>query len=395
MAQNITAVSTSESASVGTATLQRIWVLRLVAGLGIVLGGAISLVGTSWDIQWHSFVGRDRTLIPPHQMMLAGIALAGLFAITTVFLETFWVRRHPHLAAHTTSFAGLFSGPIGAYVGGFAALNAAIAFPLDSYWHALYGIDVAIWAPFHVMILLGMGLMPLGGAYLLQSSARLAATSGSHRAARLGHIFTVVALGTMMGILTLLISEATDDENIISIGNVLYLCFYPLVAGAMTAFVLSAAKFALPSRRTATYVVLCYLAFALLFAVFVPPATNLLVGMEGLQYRNKMATISYLTVVSLSAWPLLPILVAPLLDFAFGRARRTGWSRNRLMVTMALVSLLAACPVLVLHPVVGVQIAKELGLFSTIVSLLIGLMGIYLGTLAGSSVGETLRQEGK
>ena len=132
-------------------------------------------LGTSWDIQWHSLIGRDRILIPPHEMMLGGVALTG---IPDIVLETIWARRSPLLAECMVPFAGFFSGSLGGYVAGFAALDAAVAFPLDAYWHALYGIDVTIWAPFRVMILGGMAMAALGGAYLLASAARLAIRQG-------------------------------------------------------------------------------------------------------------------------------------------------------------------------------------------------------------------------
>ncbi|MFL5658095.1 MAG: hypothetical protein ACJ8CB_28415 [Ktedonobacteraceae bacterium] len=44
-------------------SLRAISTLRLVLGLTALLGAIIFLEGTSWDIQWHSFIGRDRTLI--------------------------------------------------------------------------------------------------------------------------------------------------------------------------------------------------------------------------------------------------------------------------------------------------------------------------------------------
>lgn len=85
-------------------------------------------LGTSWDIQWHSLIGRDRILIPPHEMMLGGVALTG---IPDIVLETIWARRSPLLAECMVPFAGFFSGSLGGYVAGFAALDAAVAFPLD------------------------------------------------------------------------------------------------------------------------------------------------------------------------------------------------------------------------------------------------------------------------
>src|SRR5947209_12480185 len=133
-------------------SLHTVLLLRLTAGLVALLAAIVTFVGASWDIQWHTLIGRDRTLIPPHIMMLTGVTIGGIAALTVIITETIWVRRYPHMAQQFTSFAGLFSGPLGAYIAGYAALNAAVAFPLDTYWHTLYGIDVTLWAPFHIMI---------------------------------------------------------------------------------------------------------------------------------------------------------------------------------------------------------------------------------------------------
>ena len=163
MAQHIVGRTDALSPSASHApSLYTVLILRLTGGLVALFGAIISFVGTSWDIQWHTLIGRDRTLIPPHEMMLAGITIGGIAALTVIITETIWVRRYPHIAQQFTPFAGLFSGPLGAYIVGYAALNSAVAFPLDTYWHTLYGIDVTLWAPFHIMIISGMALMAFG-----------------------------------------------------------------------------------------------------------------------------------------------------------------------------------------------------------------------------------------
>src|SRR5256885_7822639 len=100
-------------------SLHAVLILRLTGGLVALLGALICFFGTSWDIQWHALIGRDRTLIPPHEMMLGGIAIAGIAALTVVITETIWVRRYPDIAQQSTRFAGLFSGPLGAYFVGY------------------------------------------------------------------------------------------------------------------------------------------------------------------------------------------------------------------------------------------------------------------------------------
>src|SRR5438876_7907688 len=147
-------------------SLRTVSTWRLVLGLTALLGTIIFLEGTSWDIQWHSYIGRDRTLIPPHIMMLSGVALSGISGLLTVLIESWWARRNKIIMQYSSRFAEIFSGPFGAYIVGYTALTAAVAFPLDAYWHPLYRIDEAIWAPFHVMFVASMGIVALGAVYL-------------------------------------------------------------------------------------------------------------------------------------------------------------------------------------------------------------------------------------
>ena len=184
-------------------------------------------------------------------------------------------------------FCGCSLLPLGAYMVGFTALTAAVAFPLDAYWHALYGIDVAIWAPFHVMFVASMGLVALGAAYMLSSAAHLAARlgtagSGTRRAASLG---VVLALATVLSLFTLLLFDALADKNFINLGFMSFDVF-PLLSGLLVAFTLVAAAYAIPWRWAATAVSVCYLVLAGIMALFVQPATDWLLTVERLNYRG-------------------------------------------------------------------------------------------------------------
>src|SRR5437879_11298476 len=220
MAKTIAGTAVFHDSTTLAHSLRAVSTLRLVLGLTALLGAIIFLEGTSWDIQWHSYIGRDRTLIPPHLMMLSGVALSGISGLLTVLIESFWARRNQTIAQSSSGFAEIFSGPLGAYLVGFTALTAAVAFPLDAYWHALYGIDVAIWAPFHVMFVASMGLVALGAAYMLSSAAHLATRigtdgSGTRRAATLG---VVLALATVLSLFTLLLFDALAGKNHLNLG---------------------------------------------------------------------------------------------------------------------------------------------------------------------------------
>jgi hypothetical protein len=122
--------------------------LRLALGLVALLGAFIFLQAVCWDIQWHGFIGRDRTLIPPHILMLSGLAISGIVALLMVLIESRLARRDRAIAQQGILFAGLFHAPLGAYMVGYSALLAAAAFPLDAYWHALYGMPVGILGSF-------------------------------------------------------------------------------------------------------------------------------------------------------------------------------------------------------------------------------------------------------
>src|SRR5437763_11086148 len=293
-----------------TRSLRAVSTLRLVLGLTALLGAIIFLEGTSWDIQWHSYIGRDRTLIPPHIMMLSGVALSGISGLLTVLIESLWARRNTIIAQYSVGFAEIFSGPLGAYILGFTALTAAVAFPLDAYWHALYGIDVAIWAPFHVMFVASMGLVALGAAYMLSSAAHLAARRGTagmgtRRAATLG---VVLALATVLSLFTLLLFDALGRKNFIDLGF-MSLNVFPLLSGLLVAFTLVAAAFAIPWRWAATFVSLCYLVLAGIMPGFVQPATAWLLTVERLTYRD---TPAFTSIVALQ-WFITPVVVAILI----------------------------------------------------------------------------------
>src|SRR6266571_2282019 len=253
MAKALDTRFTSADLPGSSVSLRQVSALRLAFGLVASLGTIIFLEGTCWDIQWHTYIGRDRTLIPPHILMLTGVTISGVAGLVLVLIETLWSRRNQTVALQGYGFAAIFRAPLGAYIVGYAALLAAVAFPLDAYWHALYGIDVAIWAPFHIMFIASMGLVALGAAYMLSSAAHLAARLGTagirtRRAASLG---VVLALATVLSLFTLLLFDALEDKNYINLGF-MSINVFPLLSGMLVAFTLVAAAYAIPWRWAAT-----------------------------------------------------------------------------------------------------------------------------------------------
>lgn len=173
----------------------------------LVLAELAFVFGAAWDIQWHYAIGRDRPFIPPHLLLLGGIAATGVIALGGVLGRTLRpLSNEESIATTELPLLGRFRAPVGLFLAGFGALCSALAFPWDDYWHRLYGVDVTLWAPFHVMIIGGMALAALGTAYLF------AAHPG-----RISGLGTAVALGVGAAILLLLQAQALDREGILSL----------------------------------------------------------------------------------------------------------------------------------------------------------------------------------
>ncbi|HEY3993285.1 MAG TPA: hypothetical protein VGM01_10445 [Ktedonobacteraceae bacterium] len=386
MAEIMSGTTLSKNVTAPARSLQSVAVLRLALGLTALLGAIIFLEGTSWDIQWHTYIGRDRTLIPPHIMMLSGVALSGFSGLLIVLIESLWSKRNQSLAQYRSHFAEVFAGPLGAYIVGYAALMAAVAFPLDAYWHTLYGIDVAIWAPFHIMFVASMGIVALGTVYVLISAAHLAdrtSSPGIKRAATLG---VVLALATFLSLFTLLLFDALDSKNTLDLGF-MSVSVFPLLSGILVAFTLVVAAYAIPWRWAATCVSVLYLFLAGIMAVFVQPATNWLLSVEQLHYRESPPVTSAVAL----EWFITPVIVAILIDVIVRRAQRKQWSKRKLTILLALTALLSgALPIVSIYPLLPVILVVEWGIAGFLTSLLLGFGGTYLGTFLGLNVGKSI-----
>jgi hypothetical protein len=386
MASTLDGTAIFDSSTTQARSLRAVATLRLVLGMTALLGAITFLEGGSWDIQWHTYIGRDRTLIPPHIMMLTGITLSGIAGLLAVLIESWWARRNKNVALYSSPFAEIFSGPLGAYVVGFFALTAAVAFPLDAYWHSLYGIDVAIWAPFHIMFIVSMGMVALGATYMLISAAHLATNTGTSRIRRAATIGASLALGSVLSIFTLLLFDALKGQNLIDLGFT-SITVFPLLSGILVAFTLVAAVYTIPWRWAATAVSAFYLLLAGIMAVFVQPATQWLLGVEHLQYRE---AAPFTSVVALE-WFITPIVVAILMDVIMRQARRKQWSQGRLALILALAALLSgALPVISVYPLYPAVLVLRLGITGYLASVIGGLAGAYVGAVLGRNVGESI-----
>lgn len=115
-----------------------------------------ALLGMYWDISLHITNGRD-------EGPLANIAhypiLVGLFGIFTAGVLAVVLPpdgERPGPAA--VRIAGDWSAPVGGLLLTAAGSYALLGFPLDDVWHRVFGQDVTLWGPTHLMLIGGAGL---------------------------------------------------------------------------------------------------------------------------------------------------------------------------------------------------------------------------------------------
>ncbi len=282
------------------------------------------VVGTAWDVQWHVNVGRDRVLTPPHQLMLGGMALAGLVSLLLVLRESWLAWRESGATPGTTRFLGVFHAPLGFFVAGFGTLLGVIAFPLDDYWHTLYGIDVTLWAPFHVMIVMSMVMAGLGGVIALGSELHHVRAGGMRN---LIQVLWAAAYAFTFAALLILLAQANVTDGLARMGGYEFVLYPILLAGALPLAV-STTAIALPLPGGATLMALIFVALRGALFSFVPWAVDVTVAAEGLSYRTPVTVI-----VTPFAFPTAILAVALVVDAAHYLLRN---SRYRLPAVLIL-----------------------------------------------------------
>src|SRR3712207_2586217 len=113
--------------------------------------------------------------------------------------------------------------------GGFAL----IGFPLDDMWHRLFGQDVTLWGPTHLMLIGGAGMSLIGIAVLLREGTYDRRDAQPTRAQNLVQWFRRVALmgGLLIGLSTF---QAEFDFGVPQFRMV----FHPLLVAFAAGFAL-------------------------------------------------------------------------------------------------------------------------------------------------------------
>src|SRR4051794_24340022 len=124
----------------------------------------IAVFGMYWDISIHLDKGRD-----PGPLANAAhyFILAGLFGVFFAGLLSICLPREGKPSPASVKITKDWYAPLGGILMLVSASFALGAFPMDDVWHRIFGQDVTLWGPTHLVLIGGAGLATVGGLILL------------------------------------------------------------------------------------------------------------------------------------------------------------------------------------------------------------------------------------
>ncbi len=136
---------------------------------GMTLGASLQLagIGMYWDISIHIDNGRDPGPLanPAHYLILVG-----LFGVLFSGALTAALTDENRPSSSAIRLPNGWWAPIGGVVMFCCGAVSLIAFPLDDLWHRIFGQDVTLWGPTH-LLLIGGASFSIVGHWILQAEA--------------------------------------------------------------------------------------------------------------------------------------------------------------------------------------------------------------------------------
>jgi len=296
--------------------------------------------GVGWDIRWHLVIGRDSFWIAPHVMTYASVVVACAISFGVLVAET-WRARDT--VPGTITVAGL-RGTRGFHLAWWGMAVVILAAPIDDLWHRLFGLDVTLWSPPHLLGLAGSQISNLGGLLV----ALEVYDPGWPRWAAL-----VTSGVFLLGTFYLLVDQSV--QTAFHRGSVFFFTFPILGALAFTFALLLVARLA-PSRG---------MPLALAVGALLVQISILLIGDVGFALLEPTSTIDE----AIAADPASPVAVA------HEMARRNGIAPGRSMI-LRWIPLLPAAFMLLADPLRRWRLAASVfGL------TLVGTSAVVLGRL--------------
>jgi hypothetical protein len=173
------------------------------AALPILLLVGVSLLvavfGMYWDISLHLDNGRDPGPLanPAHYFILAGLFCVLASGVIAIALTG---ARRPSDSA--VRLPNGWWAPLGALVICACGAVSLIAFPLDDIWHRIFGQDVTLWGPTHLLLIGGATFSILGAWILYVEGSRRAGRTASRRPWLVRYLDAVMVGALLVGLST-------------------------------------------------------------------------------------------------------------------------------------------------------------------------------------------------
>lgn len=247
--------------------LPTLWSSGLIS-LG-TFGLLLAPIGAYWDISWHVDLGRDTFWSPPHLVIYGGMLIT--FLTVGLGLLLAWRYRRagvPDESNALMSFLGLRISP-GLFITGIGALVVFVAGPVDELWHRLFGLDITIWSPPHLMLILGFAMAALGllttvaGELNRSRPERLRAASGGLAGMEPREIAMLLLGVALLAPLVVALGEYEFAVPQFWIG------FYPPLLAAVAVFAATVVRQALGRYFAGSLMVTVYTLLRLIIAAFV------------------------------------------------------------------------------------------------------------------------------
>ena len=273
-----------------------------------------ALFGMLWDISLHIGEGRDEGPLanPAHYFILIG-----LYGVFTAGMTAVILPLGQDAGPAAVRLTRTWHAPVGGLLIAAAGAYALLGFPLDDVWHRLFGQDVTLWGPTHLMLITGAGLS-LIGLLVLDQEGR--ASQPSQPGTR-SHGHWLVTSGSLGGLLLgLSVFQAEFDFGVPQFRLVLQ----PMMIAAAAGFALVTARLLL-GRGAALAAALFFVAVRAIMALLVGPV----LGEPTPSFPLYLGSALLVELVGLSALTRRPLVfgaVAGLAIGSVGTVLEAGWA---------------------------------------------------------------------
>ncbi|MEV5842599.1 hypothetical protein AB0M32_11580 [Streptomyces sp. NPDC051985] len=281
-----------------------------VAAFTVLAGTLTSLIGISWDIEWHVDVGPDTFFTLSHLLLYSGSALAGVASLVMVLRSTFAQRAGRATGrsvggAPVRVFGGTFTAPLGYLISGTGAALFLMYGLVDLWWHSLYGFDAVLNSPPHVALFISISLTMVG-------SITVFAAAREQLWGRIGLVVSTPVLITFCPLTTYAFQGVSQTIDPQLAGNIFFsVCL--LITGALT----------LRRRGIALSIAAVLGVMQLFLWWFSPWAAKWYAGYVGLPLRDNLMDAAP---VLPSGIPMFMLGVAVVIEALLLLGRRQNWS---------------------------------------------------------------------